>query len=66
VERYDESAYFAVLRWDRGIFVDMQESHRDFRLIGPLGAEVHFHATAAGKACACPFKIILDKSARLA
>ena len=30
----------------------MREAHREFRLIGRLGAEVHFHATAAGKAIA--------------
>jgi DNA-binding IclR family transcriptional regulator len=41
-----------VLRGERGIFVDVQETRRDFRLVGPLGAEVHFHATAAGKAMA--------------
>ncbi|MGH9768119.1 MAG: IclR family transcriptional regulator [Blastocatellia bacterium] len=52
VETFDESAYLAVLRGDRGIFVDVQETRRDFRLVGPLGAEVHFHATAAGKAMA--------------
>jgi IclR family acetate operon transcriptional repressor len=52
VERFNESAYLAVLRAGRGIFVEVQEAHRDFRLIGPLGAEVHFHATAAGKAMA--------------
>ena len=52
VETFDESAYLAVLRGDRGIFVDVKETRRDFRLVGPLGAEVHFHATAAGKALA--------------
>lgn len=52
VEIFDESAYLAVLRGDRGIFVDVQETRRDFRLVGPLGAEVHFYATAAGKAMA--------------
>jgi IclR family transcriptional regulator, KDG regulon repressor len=52
VETFDESAYLAVLRGDRGIFVDVQETRRDFRLVGPLGAEVHFYATAAGKAMA--------------
>jgi IclR family acetate operon transcriptional repressor len=52
VEIFNESAYLAVLRGDRGIFVDVRETRRDFRLVGPLGAEVHFHATAAGKAMA--------------
>jgi len=52
VEIFDESAYLAVLRDDRGVFVDVRETRRDFRLVGPLGAEVHFHATAAGKAMA--------------
>jgi len=52
VEAYDESAYLAVMRAERGIFVDVQETRRDLRLVGPLGAEVHFHATAAGKAMA--------------
>jgi IclR family acetate operon transcriptional repressor len=52
VETFDESAYLAVLRGDRGVFVDVRETRRDFRLVGPLGAEVHFYATAAGKAMA--------------
>jgi IclR family acetate operon transcriptional repressor len=49
---FDETAYLAILRDDRGIFVDVQETSSDLRLVGPLGAEVHFHATAAGKAIA--------------
>jgi IclR family transcriptional regulator, KDG regulon repressor len=49
---FDETAYLAILRGDRGIFVDVQETSSDLRLVGPLGAEVHFHATAAGKAMA--------------
>jgi IclR family acetate operon transcriptional repressor len=49
---FDETIYLAVLRDDRGIFVEVQETSRDLRLVGPLGAEVHFHATAAGKAMA--------------
>ena len=49
---FDETAYLAVLRGDRGIFVDVRETIKDLRLVGPLGAEVHFHATAAGKAIA--------------
>ncbi len=52
VDTFNESAYLAVLRGGRAIFVDVHESHRDFRLIGPVGAEVHYHATAAGKAIA--------------
>ncbi|MGH9158549.1 MAG: IclR family transcriptional regulator [Vicinamibacteraceae bacterium] len=55
VAAFDESAYLAVLRGERGIFVDVQETSRDLRLVGPLGAEVHFHATAAGKAIAAFF-----------
>jgi len=52
VETFDESAYLAVMRGERGIFVDVLETRRDLRLVGPLGADVHFHATAAGKAMA--------------
>jgi DNA-binding IclR family transcriptional regulator len=55
VETLDESAYLAMLRGGRAIFVDVHEAQRDFRLIGPLGAEVHYHATAAGKAIAAFF-----------
>ncbi|MPZ20493.1 MAG: helix-turn-helix domain-containing protein [Luteitalea sp.] len=55
VAAFDESAYLAVLRGERGIFVDVQETNRDLRLVGPLGAEVHFHATAAGKVIAALF-----------
>lgn len=49
---FDESSYLAVLRGGRGVFVEVQETHRDLRLVGPLGADVHFHATAAGKVIA--------------
>src|SRR5687768_2330737 len=49
---FNESAYLAVLHANRGMFVDAQESTRDFRMVGPLGAEVHYHATAAGKVMA--------------
>ena len=49
VEMFNESTYLAVLHEDRGIFVDVQESTRDLRMVGPLGAVVHYHATAAGK-----------------
>ena len=49
---FDESSYLAVLRNGNGVFVEVQETHRDLRLVGPLGADVHFHATAAGKVIA--------------
>jgi DNA-binding IclR family transcriptional regulator len=52
VATFHESVYLAVLRDERGVFVDVQETSRDLRLVGPLGAEVHYHATAAGKALA--------------
>lgn len=52
VAAFDETLYLAVLRGDRGVFVEVQETSRDLRLVGPLGADVHFHATAAGKAMA--------------
>jgi len=54
-EKFDESTYIAVLREGQAVFVDVQETHRDLRLVGPLGARVHFHATAAGKAMAAFF-----------
>ncbi len=54
-ESFGESTYIAVLRDGRGVFLDVQETKRDLRLVGPLGAEVHFHATAAGKAMAAYF-----------
>jgi IclR family acetate operon transcriptional repressor len=50
VDALDESAYLAILRGGRGVFVDVCETRRrELRLVGPLGANVHFHATAAGK-----------------
>ena len=53
VDALDESAYLAVLRGGRGVFVDVCETRRrELRLVGPLGASVYFHATAAGKAIA--------------
>lgn len=53
VDAFDESAYLAVLRGGRGIFVDVCETRRrDLRLVGPLGAGVYYHATAAGKVLA--------------
>jgi len=52
LEAFDETTYLAVRRGDRCLFVDVQETHRDLRLVGPPGAEVHYHATAAGKAIA--------------
>jgi IclR family acetate operon transcriptional repressor len=51
-DAFKESAYLAVLRGGKGIFVEVIETRRDLRLVGPLGAEVHYHATAAGKVIA--------------
>jgi IclR family acetate operon transcriptional repressor len=55
LDTFDESSYIAVLRNGRGVFIDVQETRRDLRLVGPLGADVHFHATAAGKSMAAFF-----------
>lgn len=55
VKAYNECAYLAVMRRGRGVFLDIEESHRDFRLVGPMFNEVYFHATAAGKAMAAFF-----------
>jgi DNA-binding IclR family transcriptional regulator len=52
VEKFEESAYLAILRADKGVFIDVEEAARDLRVAAPLFAEVHFHATAAGKAMA--------------
>ncbi len=53
VDGFNESAYLAILRGGRGIFVDVAEARRrDLRLVGPLGANVFYHATAAGKTIA--------------
>jgi DNA-binding IclR family transcriptional regulator len=53
VDMFDESAYLAILRGGQGIFVEVAETRRrELRLVGPLGATVHFHATAAGKVMA--------------
>ena len=52
VEKFGESAYLAILRSGRGVFVEVEEPERDLRVAAPLFAEVHFHATAAGKAMA--------------
>jgi DNA-binding IclR family transcriptional regulator len=50
VDAFDESAYLAILRGGQGIFVEVCATRRrDLRLVGPLGATVSFHATAAGK-----------------
>jgi IclR family acetate operon transcriptional repressor len=50
VNAFDESAYLAILRGGQGIFVEVCATRRrDLRLVGPLGASVSFHATAAGK-----------------
>lgn len=62
VAAFDETTYLAILRGESGIFVDVQETSSDLRLVGPLGAEVHFHATAAGKAMAA----VLPPERRLA
>ncbi len=55
VARFKESAYLAIMRGNRGVFVDVEEAPGDFRLVGPIGADVHFHATAAGKVMAAFF-----------
>ncbi len=52
VERFDENAYLAELRGAKGIFVEVGEAPGELRLAGPRLAEVHFHATAVGKAMA--------------
>jgi DNA-binding IclR family transcriptional regulator len=63
VDAFDESAYLAVLRGGQGIFVEVcATQRRDLRLVGPLGATVSFHATAAGKV----FAAFLPESARAA
>ena len=62
---FNESVYLAIVRGGRGIFVDVLETRRDLRLVGPLGAEVFYHATAAGKAIAASMPAP-DRSALLA
>jgi IclR family acetate operon transcriptional repressor len=52
MDAFNESVYLAIVRGGRGIFVDVLETRRDLRLVGPLGAEVFYHATAAGKVIA--------------
>jgi IclR family acetate operon transcriptional repressor len=52
VAAWSETAYLAVVRGDSAVFLDVEEGQRDLRLVGPMSAEVHFHATAAGKAIA--------------
>lgn len=47
-----ETAYLAVIRGGRPVFIDVAETHRDLRLVGPMSAEIHYHATAAGKVIA--------------
>ena len=50
VDTFNESAYLAILRGGQGIFAEVCATRRrDLRLVGPLGATVSFHATAAGK-----------------
>lgn len=51
-DAFNESVYLAMLHAGRGIFVEVIETRRDLRLVGPLGAEVFYHATAAGKVMA--------------
>ena len=55
VRQFNESTYLAVLQRGRGVFVDVEDAAHTVRLAGPLFAEVHFHATAAGKAMAAFF-----------
>lgn len=63
VDTFNESAYLAILRGGRGIFVEVTEARRrDLRLVGPLGAPVFYHATAAGKV----FAAFLPRDARAA
>ena len=63
VDTFNESAYLAILRGGRGIFVEVIEARRrDLRLVGPLGADVYYHATAAGKV----FASFLPQEARAA
>lgn len=53
VDRFDERVYLAVLHGGRALFVEVSEPRRrDLRLVGPLGNDVSYHATAAGKAIA--------------
>ncbi len=52
VTRFNENAYLAELHRGKGIFVDVHEAPTDLRLTSPRLEEVHFHATAAGKAIA--------------
>ncbi len=52
VAAWRETAYLAVVRGGSAVFLDVEETDRDLRLVGPMSAEVHFHATAAGKAIA--------------
>ncbi|MPY90808.1 MAG: helix-turn-helix domain-containing protein [Luteitalea sp.] len=62
-DAFDESAYLAILRGGRGIFVEVVETRRrELRLVGPIGADVAYHATAAGKV----FAANLPPSARAA
>jgi IclR family acetate operon transcriptional repressor len=52
MSRFGETAFLAILRNGMGVFVDHEEAPGEFRMMGPVGATVHFHATAAGKAIA--------------
>lgn len=64
-DAFQESVYLAMLHAGRGIFVEVIETRRDLRLVGPLGAEVFYHATAAGKAMAASLPAA-DRAALLA
>ncbi len=55
VDRFRETAFLAVMRGDRAVFVDSEEAPGELRLTSSLGEEVRFHATAAGKAMAAFF-----------
>jgi DNA-binding IclR family transcriptional regulator len=64
-DAFNESVYLAMLHAGRGIFVEVIETRRDLRLVGPLGAEVFYHATAAGKVMAAALPAA-DRAALLA
>jgi DNA-binding IclR family transcriptional regulator len=51
-EAFGETTYLAMLRKERAFFIEVLEPPRNLRLVNSLGNDVHFHATAAGKAIA--------------
>lgn len=61
-DTFGESVYLALLRGGRAIFVEVIETRKELRLVGPLDAVVSYHATAAGKALAA----FLPQAARAA